>query len=302
MKYGIIDIGSNTIRLNLYLVSENKNIVSLLNKKTVAGLSTYINDGQMTKKGADKLVRILKGFLSICEHFDIDNVFMFATAALRNAKNQKQVLEYVENSIGRNIDLLSGEDEASMGYLGIREDFDIKTGYIVDIGGGSIEITIVEGGDITFSTSLTDGHLSLYKQYVERIFPTDKESKNIAKHVRRLLKEYKVPRLSESYPIYGMGGTIRATGNIAMEIFDLPSNSQLQVSTIKKLENKLRKVDPNTMNMSLQVVPERIHTITPGVIVLQEIIKYLNASKVNISSNGAREGYLIRSIEKQNGK
>ena len=172
----------------------------------------------------------------------------------------------------------------------------------MDIGGGSIEITIVENGDITFSTSLTDGHLSLYKQYVERIFPTDKEAKNIAKHVRRLLKKYKVPRLSESYPIYGMGGTIRATGNIAMEIFDLPSNSQLQVSTIKKLENKLRKVDPKTMNMSLQVVPERIHTITPGVIVLQEIIKYLNASKVNISSNGAREGYLIRSIEKENGK
>ncbi len=300
MKYGIIDIGSNTIRLNLYLVTDNKSIVSLLNKKTVAGLSTYINDGQMTKKGADKLVRVLKSYLSICNHFDIDNVFIFGTAALRNAKNQKEILDYVEKSINHKIDIVSGKDEACLGYLGIQKDFDVNTGYIIDIGGGSVEITIVKDENIVFSTSLTDGHLSLYKKYVERIFPTEREAKKIAKHVRKLLKENKVPKLKKSYPIYGVGGTIRATGNIAMEIFDLPSNSLLQVNTVKSLEKQLKRVNPETMNMSLQVVPERIHTITPGVIILLEIIKYLDASEINISRNGAREGYLIKNIENEN--
>lgn len=300
MKYGIIDIGSNTIRLNLYLVTEENDIVLLLSKKTVAGLSTYINSGHMTKKGADKLVRILKSFLEICGHFEIDKVLMFATAALRNAKNREEVLNYVEKAVKHKIDLVSGKDEAYLGYLGVKEDFKLVNGYILDIGGGSIEITVVENEEITYSTSLKEGHLSLYKEHVEKIFPNSKEAKNIAKHVREMLKEENVPVLKDSCPIYGMGGTIRATGNIAMEIFDLPSNNHLQIKTIKKLEKKLKKIDPVAMNMALQVVPERIHTITPGIIVLNEVIKYTNASQVNISRNGAREGYLVRSIVKNN--
>lgn len=298
MKYGIIDIGSNTIRLNLYLVKEDKEIISLLNKKTVAGLSTYINDGQMTKKGADKLIRILKSYLNICNHFEMDDVFVFATAALRNAKNRKEILEYVEKAVGHKIDLISGEEEAKLGYLGIKQDFDLNTGYIIDIGGGSIEITIVEDNKIIFSKSLKEGHLSLYKKYVSRIFPTEKEAKAISKNIRKLLKLNKVPRLDKPYPIYGVGGTIRATGNIAMEIFDLPTNSVLQIDSVKKLEYKLKKVDPKIMNMTLQVVPERIHTITPGVIALLELIKYLKVSEIYISRNGVREGYLIQCIEK----
>ncbi len=298
MKYGIIDIGSNTIRLNLYLVKENKEIVSLLNKKTVAGLSTYINDGHMTKKGADKLIRVLKNYLNICNHFEIDGVFSFATAALRNAKNSKEVLEYVEKSVNHKIDLISGEKEAHFGYLGIKKDFNLNTGYIIDIGGGSIEITIVEKDKIIFSKSLKEGHLSLYKKYVSRIFPTEKEAKAISKDIKKLLKINKVPRLDKSYPFYGVGGTIRATGNVSMEIFDLPSNSYLQIDTVKKLEYKLKKVDPKIMNTLLQVVPERVHTITPGVIALLEIVKYLRASEINISRNGAREGYLIDCIRK----
>ncbi len=110
MKYAIVDIGSNTVRLNLYLVDEENIIKPLLDKKRVAGLSSYVNDGQMTRKGSDKLVRITKSYLDICRSFEIDEVHMFATAALRNATNSKQVIDCVENQIGHKIEVLTGED------------------------------------------------------------------------------------------------------------------------------------------------------------------------------------------------
>lgn len=297
MKYAIIDIGSNTVRLNLYLITDKHNIVSLLNKKTVAGLSTYINNGNMTKKGADKLVRILKGFLIICQYFNIEHVHMFATAALRNASNSKQILNYVEENVGYCIDLISGEEEAKLGYIGILEDYDVKNGYILDIGGGSVEITVVKDGSIIYATSLTEGHLSMYKKYCKSIVPTTTEAYKIKKHIKKLLKDNKVPKLGESLPIFGVGGTIRACGNIGQEIFDLPSNSVLDKKNLKKLNKMLRNQERTILDTTLQVVPERIHTITPGAIILYETFKHLDASEVLISKRGVRDGYLVDNLE-----
>lgn len=296
MKYGIVDIGSNTVRLNLYLANDKDEIISLLNKKTVAGLSTYIKDGQMTKKGADKLIRILKNYKQTCDSFEIDEVHLFATAALRNATNSKDVISYVEESIGKNIDLISGDEEANLGYIGISEDYDIKNGYIVDIGGGSIEISLVEDGKISYATSLTEGHLSMYKKYSSEIIPSKKEVSKMKKRVRKLLEKAEVPVLDSNTNVYGVGGTIRACGNISQELFDLPTNSSVHKKTINKLKNKLINRNRDAINKTIQIVPERIHTITPGLVILSEIFDYVNANELNISKKGVREGYLVKNM------
>lgn len=297
MKYGVVDIGSNTIRLNLYLVTDRKNIVSLLNKKTVAGLATYVENGYMTKKGADKLVKILKGYIKICNYFDIEKIKIFATASLRNTKNCKDVINYVQREAGVSIDLVSGEEEANFGYVGISEDYKITDGYIVDIGGGSTEITLIEDSEIKFSTSLTEGSLSLLKKFSKNIFATNKEIKSMQKYVVTLLEEFKVPKTKKSVPIYGVGGTIRATGNIAMEMYDLPSNKEISSETVNNLAKEILEQDVEAYKKVLQVTPERVHTIMPGIIILRAILKHTKANSVLISDKGVREGFLINNIE-----
>lgn len=292
MKYAVIDIGSNTIRLQIYAVDENNNIDSLLNKKAVAGLSSYVEDGLMTKKGADKLVNVLNKFIYIVDHLKIESLYLFATAALRNAKNSKQILAYVEEKVGKKIELISGEEEARLGYLGIREEYNISNGYIVDIGGGSVEISLVEDNKVVYATSLKNGALSYYKNYSNDILLNKKAATNIKKAIRMDLEKNKVKRFNKSLPIYGLGGSIRACGNISQEYFDLPSNSHLYKDSLKSLRKDLQNKDPELTKTILQVVPERIHTIGPGAIVLYEIFRYLNASDLYISKNGVREGYL----------
>lgn len=300
MKYGIVDIGSNTIRLNLYLVTDRKNIVSLLNKKTVAGLATYVENGYMTKKGADKLVKILKSYIKICNYFDIEKVKMFATASLRNTKNCNDVIKYIQDEIGTTVDLLSGEDEANFGYIGISEDYKIENGYIVDIGGGSTEITLIQNSKIKYATSLTEGSLSLLKRFSNNIFATEKEIKAMQKYVSKLLADFKVPKSKTVVPVYGVGGTLRATGNIAMELYNLPSGKEISAENVRDLAKAIISQDMLAYKTVLQVTPERVHTIMPGLIILREILKHTGATNILVSDKGVREGFLINNIGEGN--
>lgn len=298
MKIGIIDIGSNTVRLNLYKIENEEKIISLLNKKTVAGLASYVENGFMTKKGTDKLIDILKKSILICKYFEIEALKAFATASLRNIKNSDSVLKYVEENTGLNIDLISGENEAIYGYLGLKDDYSLKDGYIVDIGGGSVEITLVENEKILYSTSISEGSLSLFKKYTKKIFPEKSEIKLIQKKFSEKLIENEVKISKKNLPIYGTGGTIRAVGNIASEIYDLPSNKEIYYKNLKSLEKILTKIDVTAFRTVFQVSPERTHTIIPGILILEEIFKYTNAKQMFISDKGVREGYLHYLLKK----
>ncbi len=294
MKYGIIDIGSNTIRLNMYLVDENKQITSLTNKKYVAGIASYVNKGFLTKKGADKIVGILNKLFLLCDTFGVDKVYPFATASLRNIKNSEEVLEYVDKQVGKNIDLVSGNEEANLGYLGIRQDFDLVDGYILDIGGGSTEITLVCGGEIHYSNSLKLGSLSLLESYCKGIIPTKSEAKKMEKEIKKTLKKFNIPKVKGKPDVYGIGGTIRACGNVSMELFDLPTPCELDRSLLDNLYSKIIGQKTEALKQVLQVNPARIHTITPGMIILIQILDYLKVKNLYISDKGAREGYLYK--------
>lgn len=135
---------------------------------------------------------------------------------MRNIKNSEEVLEYVNGKVGIQIDLVSGKEEANLGYLGIIQEYELVDGYILDIGGGSTEITLVEDGKIAFSNSLKLGSLSLMESYCEGIFPTKSEAKKMQDKIKRNLKKYDIPKTKKTPEVYGIGGTIRARWEIIL--------------------------------------------------------------------------------------
>ena len=146
--YGVIDIGSNTIRLVLYKV-ENNTLKPMLNKKYAAGLAGYINKKNcLSQKGMDKAVEILTEFREVTSNMGIREVFPFATASLRNIDNAQEVLETIEKSCGFQIRVLSGKEEAVFDYYGAVQDMDMGSGLLVDIGGGSTELVFYEDKQI----------------------------------------------------------------------------------------------------------------------------------------------------------
>lgn len=89
MKYAVIDVGSNTVRLSAYRV-ENKKFEQLFTVKETVGLAGYIKEKKMSEEGMEQAARTLNRFKRILNQFDIDRVWVFATASLRNIKNQKK--------------------------------------------------------------------------------------------------------------------------------------------------------------------------------------------------------------------
>lgn len=295
MKYGIVDIGSNTIRLSLFKVTENNLLTELLNKKSTAGLASYVKDGVLSKKGSDKLIKILLKYNRIAQEFGFTELKFFATAILRNIENSAEVLSAVEGRLGKKIDLISAEDEARLGYHGARQRYPDLSGVILDIGGGSTEVSYVEEGELLEAFSISEGALSLHSKFCKSVIPNSEEIKKMQEYVSKTVSDYEIKK-SES--IYGIGGTNRAVGNICMELKDLNSETYVKTKHIESVFEQLESGDEDTLRTVMQVAPHRLHTIVPGMIILEEVIKMAGAKNMLISKKGIREGYLMNLLNK----
>ena len=165
MLYGMIDIGSNTVRMAIYRI-EGTHVEMLMKKKHTVGLAAYLKDGVMQKQGIDKAVEILKEFRAFLLAFGITHVVAFTTAALRNAKNSAAAVGEIERRTGLPIRVISGDEEATYDFIGATHDLSEDAGLLIDIGGASTEIVSYSSGKIEQKISLPIGSLAFRTKYV----------------------------------------------------------------------------------------------------------------------------------------
>ena len=178
-RYGIVDIGSNTIRFKIYDYMNGKVKHSVSNKKT-AGLIAFKKDGKLNKDGINVLVSTLKKFNKHMEELGVDEAYYFATASLRNIDNTEEVLDTVKKTLNINIHVLSSDDEATLSFEIIKEkDLYGNYGILIDVGGGSSEINVFKNKTPIDEVSLPIGSLLLYQEYVSTMFPDENEKKHI---------------------------------------------------------------------------------------------------------------------------
>lgn len=300
--YGIVDIGSNTMRLVIYKV-ENEKPRILLNKKEMAELASYIQDGMMIAAGIDKTCYILDSFNLLAKDLGVTKLHVFATASLRNISNSQSAVSEIEDRTGMEINLLSGAQEAEYDFIGAARTVDLKSGLLVDIGGGSTELVLYNSMQMQNAISLPIGSLSMYTSYVKHLFPTKKERKKIEQCVKEMLARYEVDKWGDCPYVCGVGGTIRNVDKLNSYFYDLSKNNRFILAEnlpfmIKRLENRENKklVPRETLETLLKIVPERVRTIMPGMIILNTIAKYFNVQSIYVSRAGVREGYLYKHV------
>lgn len=296
-KCAIIDIGSNTIRMNIYEVSDGA-INELLSKKKTLGMSNYVEDDELTEKGIKKCIKVLEDYRDTLDKMHIEEVYPFGTAGIRNIKNSGEVIQRITDSTSLKIDLISGEKEADCVYRGVSSIYDATNCGIVDIGGGSTEIIIVEDGNVKNEISMPIGSLNLHHTYINTtIFPQKDEVKEIKRHIRSVLDDYKISKFPKEMKFYGVGGSIRAAGEIAEEYFRLEDDEHFSKKNVKEILDKIMEEDPELLRVILKECPDRIHTQTPGMLILNELMKELKIDSISVSSAGVREGYLRDKLE-----
>lgn len=296
MKCGIVDVGSNTIRLSIYHW-EGQKFKLLMNKKEMAGLAGYIKNGLLSDSGILVACRVLAGFKALLRNFDIADLYVFGTASLRNIVNTEEALETIEAVTGLKVEVLSGADEAAFSFLGATVGGGAPgSGMLADVGGGSTELVAYQDGAITSGCSLPMGSLSLFTKHVSGLFPTKEERKAIRSDVREELEKAKTAGLRCSH-LTGVGGTFRAAAKLCNDLSGAdPDNRIIPAGEIHALYKGLKKGDQDTLRQILRSVPDRVHTILPGLAVLTAILDAYEVSTVSVSACGVREGYLLRRV------
>lgn len=296
MKCGIVDVGSNTIRLSIYHW-EGQKFKLLMNKKEMAGLAGYIKNGLLSDSGILVACRVLAGFKALLRNFDIADLYVFGTASLRNIVNTEEALETIEAVTGIKVEVLSGADEAAFSFLGATAGGGAPgSGMLADVGGGSTELVAYRDGAITSGCSLPMGSLSLFTKHVSGLFPTKEERKAIRSDVREELEKAKTAGLRCSH-LTGVGGTFRAAAKLCNDLSGAdPDNRIIPAGEIHALYKGLKKGDQDTLRQILRSVPDRVHTILPGLAILTAILDAYEVSTVSVSACGVREGYLLRRV------
>ncbi|MBM0046571.1 rod shape-determining protein [Anaerococcus sp. mt242] len=297
MIYAVIDIGSNTVRLSVYKVSGDK-VTNLFNEKEQASLKTFVSDGVLSEKGIQRLIETLKVFKGVVDNFgDIDELHPFATATIRDAANRAEILERVKEELDLDIEIISGEEEAKLAFIGASSSVEVSRGVLTDIGGGSSEVVIIDQNKVIKSTSLSIGSLSAFNDYVSSLFVSKDEKKDIDTEVKALLESNKMYREDHDL-LCAVGGTARATLKYYNDYYNEANYNTVMVAS--KLNDMVKEVigrqPRDILDSILAVKPDRVHTLLPGMIILNRLAKYFYCEKISISQTGVREGYVYNKL------
>ena len=291
MICGIVDLGSNTIRLSIYQC-EGSRCRLLMNRKVMAGLADYVVDGEMSPEGVRVACEVLLEYKSMMRNLGFGNLLVFATASLRNVSNTAEAAARITEITGLAVDVLSGTEEARLSFLGAVQGAGPESGLLIDLGGGSTELVRYEGREMLSSCSLPLGSLSLFSRFVSGLHPTKGERKAIRAQVEKQLRRHQ-PDLLPAAHACGVGGTARAACKAADLLFRRPEGTRtLTARELRELLDRLKEPDRDDLHLLLKAAPDRIHTLIPGLIVLDTLARAYGLEDLTVSLCGVREGYL----------
>lgn len=295
---GVMDIGSNSIRLAVYEVTSSKAYRLVYENKESARLSQKINvDGAISHIDILTITPILNQFGLICTKYGCHEVIVAATAAIRNATNQDQIIKVIYEETGLMVRVLTGEQEAYYGFLGVVSTMDINDGFIVDIGGGSSEITLFRHRKVVSSVSLPLGAVNGQEIYSKDGMWDDQSIKALQAKVTQLISPHAWIKNNPNLPLIGLGGTSRTLAKMDQRRVDYPMNVahyyKIEGSSLKHYEKLLPEFPLEKRKAIDGLSKSRADIIVPGIIILNTIYNYIDADYYLVSGTGLREGLML---------
>lgn len=296
MLSGIVDLGSNTIRLSVYQW-EGSQFQTVLHQTSTVGLAGYVQDERLSPAGIAAACQVLSRYRSLAERMNISDLHVFATASLRNISNTQEAADAILGRTGIAVEVLSGTEEARLSFRGAVLGSTQSSGLLCDIGGGSSELLAYDRGEVTAALSRPIGCLSLFTRYVSGILPTPAEREAMEAQAAQAfsrMQGFHGPHL------LGVGGSVRAAEQLAGVLLDrAPSGAHvLTADQVQHLYRLLAQEDQRALRAVLHTVPDRVHTILPGLLILREILRLCGGETVTVSHTGIREGYLLDRVMK----
>jgi exopolyphosphatase/guanosine-5'-triphosphate,3'-diphosphate pyrophosphatase len=288
-RTAIIDIGSNSVRLVVY-EGPARVPAPIFNEKVMAGLGRALVDTGAIDAGALALAKVaLARFAWLAREMQVSDIRTVATAAVRDASNGGDLIAYVE-SLGLEVEVLSGEDEASAAGQGVLSAIPDADGIVGDLGGGSLELVRIVAGTVTDRVSFPLGVLRLGAIRT-------KGKGMLDRRVERYLAEAGWTGRGKGLPLYMVGGSWRALARLDMTLTGYPlpviHGYAMTADAVARLGRSLGHIDKARLKAVADISAARIPTLNDAAALLSILMKHLGARTAVASASGLREGLMF---------
>ena len=300
--YGIVDFGTNVLALKIYDVHNNE-ITKILDLAETSVISNYTQDNRLTPDGIEKLISQFENYSEAMQSNGVTKEYIFATSSLRDLDNRDEVVTAVKDRLGIYIDVISEKKEAEFGFKAVREmDLTTDDGLLVDLGGGSCEITYFKNKTIVTDDTMTFGSNRAYKEYVSGTFPNETERLEIKNRTLSELKKLSI-RYSSYDDLFGNGGTVYTIKLMLISLgFIGEDEIFVPVSKIDELLDDIKDDTEENRQKIIDVAPGRLYNFIPGVLIIKTILEYYNVKYLHFCSGQLDDGVLYELLENESSK
>ena len=301
MRLGVLDIGSNTVHLQVVDAHPGARPNPTTNQKVELRLHEYIDkSGVITEEGITLLNSAIDDAVAHAKEFQTEEILAFATSAIRDAKNGNLILDELSQKHGIELQVLSGEEEAAITFLAVRRWLGWSSGrlLVLDIGGGSLEIAVGDDEAPELAASLPLGASRLTRDFLSGDPFKDKEIKELESHVREGMKEAVSKELVEhgADHFVATSKTFRTLARLGYHWFD-DNPKYLKLNSLEKIVSKLADMT-NKQRAELPGVSEsRAKQILSGAIVARAAMNRLEINQLEICPWALREGIVLKWLD-----
>lgn len=298
---GIIDLGSNSVRLIIIKIDTNGSYYQKENlKETVRLVKDIDQTGSLSEKSMEYAIKTFRLFVNFCKAHYVDHIIAVATAATRRANNRQIFIERIKQETGLTFKVLSGEEEAHYGYLGAVNTMPQTSGLMADLGGGSFKLVSFRDRMKENSSHFPFGSVTLTNKFNTEDKPDPTSLKELESF---LIESYKsLLWLKGSHPIIGVGGTFRSLARVVRKDKDyVPDITDAFELTIEEVQATYHKLSQMSLEQRLNIPGlerARADIIVAGVAAIKCLMETTGREKIITSTSSIRNGLLYEYLNR----
>lgn len=300
MRLGVLDVGSNTIHLQVVDAHLGGPPIPNSSHKSIIKLTEFLDEvGAITDLGIEKISDAIQKNMANAQHLNIDELLAFATSAIREAVNSDEVIAHVNKTCSIDLQVLSGEEEARFTFLAARRWLGWSAGdlLVLDIGGGSLEIARGAEENPTFKTSMQLGAGRLTRSHLKGDPFTAKSLKGLEEYI-----EDQIEPLARSLATFekdvaaGTSKTFRTLAKLAQNLYP-KLGAHLTLDALDQLVPEIQSLDLVQRIELPGVSMERAHQLVAGSMVARQLMRTLNLKEIRICPWALREGIVLHRLD-----
>jgi exopolyphosphatase / guanosine-5'-triphosphate,3'-diphosphate pyrophosphatase len=301
MRLGVLDVGSNTVHLQVVDASPGARPNPNINYKEEVRLAEYLSaDGFLSAEGTRLLREAIRRSLNEAKKVETEELLPFATSALREAKNGPDIIAKINEDFQIDLQVLSGEDEAKITFLAARRWYGWSSGRLlmVDIGGGSLELAVGVNEVPDVAVSLPLGASRLTKDHLDGDPFSKKSIRNLRDHIEANLAEI-LPTLlthQETDRAIATSKTLRTLARLCGDWID-GNGKKLRIDSLRKITPKLADMTQEQRSELPGVSVTRAKQITAGAFVAESVMRSLDIDELEICPWALREGIILKWLD-----